>query len=174
MTKFNIHDWQAQQRFLNENSDYDMASQEKFGMPYDKLGEYDQSVIRDEVELDENSLGTGASMSTGASDAYATPKAFAKKGKWKGKEVKYEAVNEISYAKFKKNTSASPKQKISAGIKMVDRMLREIEKVVDHNQKLKTETDVKSDNFTRGTTNKLNTIAAKLIKLGQKIKEFSS
>ena len=41
-------------------------------------------------ELDEaNVTGTGTTISTGESPAYATPHAFAKKGKWKGKKQKW-------------------------------------------------------------------------------------
>lgn len=41
-------------------------------------------------QMDENSLGTGSSVSAGTGAAYATPKAFAKKDKWKNKTYKYE------------------------------------------------------------------------------------
>ena len=44
-----------------------------------------------EEELDEmNMTGTGASFNAGSGEGYATPSAFAKKGKWKRKNEKYE------------------------------------------------------------------------------------
>ena len=41
-------------------------------------------------KMDENSLGTGTSISADTGPAYATPKAFAKDDKWKNKTYKYE------------------------------------------------------------------------------------
>jgi ribosomal protein L12E/L44/L45/RPP1/RPP2 len=64
---FNIHDWQYKQRLAE---------------------------IKDE-EIDEaNVTGTGASISTGESPAFATPQAFAKKGKWKNKNIIYKEQEE--------------------------------------------------------------------------------
>ena len=67
-----------------EEYDFDDASQEtsKFTSP---LGE-------EEIE-EQNTLGaagSGVSFSAGNSDAYTTPNAFAKKGKWKRRNEKYE------------------------------------------------------------------------------------
>ena len=45
----------------------------------------------DEEELEEiNATGTGASFNAGDGEGYATPNAFAKKDKWKGKKAVYE------------------------------------------------------------------------------------
>ena len=41
-----------------------------------------------------NVTGTGTSISTGESPAFATPKAFAKKGKWKNKNIIYKEQEE--------------------------------------------------------------------------------
>lgn len=122
-----------------------------------------------------NTTGTDASFAPGDSAAYATPNAFAKKGKWKGKKVKYaENINEISYRKFKNEATASPQQKIGKGIMMVERMLKEITRIVEFNQRLKTEMDVKSESFWKSTRNRIGRISERITTLNNKIKEFGS
>ena len=63
----------------------------------DKTGKHDEAEMiknlssKIQPELDEaNMTGTGASFSAGAGEGYATPHAFARKGKWKGKKTKYQ------------------------------------------------------------------------------------
>ena len=122
-----------------------------------------------------SSAGSGASFQAGDSAAYATPNAFAKKGKWKGKKVKYaENINEISYSRFKNETKATPQQKIGKGIMMVERMLKEITRIVEFNQRLKTEMDVKSGSFWKSTQNRIGRIGESISNLNNKIKEFGS
>ncbi len=54
-------------------------------------------VVDNDEELDEqNVTGTGASFNAGDGEGYATPNAFAKKGKWKGKKAVYEQEEEES------------------------------------------------------------------------------
>ena len=72
---FNIHDWQDKQKRLFEQTDEDL----------------------DEA----NVTGTGASISTGESPAFATPHAFAKKNKWKVKKAKW---TEQEDERFNKST----------------------------------------------------------------------
>ena len=125
-----------------------------------------------------NTTGTGASVSTGDSEAYATPNAFSKsKGAWerRNKNRKWEGnINEISYRKFKNEATASPQQKIGKGIMMVEHMLKEITRIVEFNQRLKTEMDVKSGSFWKSTQNRIGRIAERISNLNNKIKEFGS
>ena len=138
------------------------------------LQELIKELLQQELE-EANTTGTGASFTPGDSAAYATPNAFAKKGKWKGKKVKYaENINEISYSKFKNETKSSPQQKIGKGIMMVERMLKEITRIVEFNQRLKTEMDVKSGSFWKSTQNRIGRIAERISNLNNKIKEFGS
>ena len=105
-------------------------------------------------------------MSTTASvPGYLTPFAFKKKKK---------KVNEVSYGDFKRNTESSPRQKIAKGIRQVNRMIKEIEKIVSHNFRLKTELDMNSGTFLRSTNKQVHEIGARLKQLENKIREFSN
>jgi hypothetical protein len=138
------------------------------------LQELIKELLQQELE-EANTTGTGASFTPGDNMATATPNAFAKKGKWKGKKVKYaENINEISYSKFKNETKATPQQKIGKGIMMVERMLKEITRIVEFNQRLKTEMDVKSGSFWKSTQNRIGRIGESISNLNNKIKEFGS
>ena len=87
---FNIHDWQHKQRkqLLNEHhDDEDFPGKNLSAWDLlDKIKANDQELY-DRVEafmkqIEEASMtGTGASITTGDSMAYATPKAFKKKNK---------------------------------------------------------------------------------------------
>jgi len=112
-----------------------------------------------------SSTGTGASFNAGTGAAYATPKAFKKKKK---------EVNEVSYGDFKRNTESSPRQKIAKGIRQVNKMIKEIEKIVAHNFRLKTELDMNSGTFLRSTNKQVHEIGARLKQLENKLREFSN
>ena len=117
-------------------------------------------------ELDEMSTtGTGASFKAGNSAAYTTPKAFKKKKK---------DLNEVSYSDFKRNTESSPRQKIARGIRQVNRMIKEIEKIVSHNFRLKTELDMNSGTFLKSTNKQIHELGARLKNLENKLREFSN
>jgi hypothetical protein len=186
--RFDIHDWQAKQK-LAENELDNMFG----GNPLDQFPSIDKKetieVSQEEMEelhkngkvrlkdgsilafikedeLDEMSVtGTGASFQAGTGAAYATPKAFKKKKK---------EVNEVSYGDFKRNTESSPRQKIAKGIRQVNRMIKEIEKIVSHNFRLKTELDMNSGTFLNSTNKQIHEISARLKQLENKLREFSN
>ena len=186
--RFNIHDWQAKQK-LAENELDNMFG----GNPLDQFPSIDKKetieVSQEEMEelhkngkvrlkdgsilafikedeLDEaNVTGGNASFQAGTGAAYATPKAFKKKKK---------EVNEVSYGDFKRNTESSPRQKIAKGIRQVNKMIKEIEKIVEHNFRLKTELDMNSGTFLSSTNKQVHEIGAQLKRLENKIREFSN
>lgn len=186
--RFNIHDWQAKQK-LAENELDNMFG----GNPLDQFPSIDKKetieVSQEEMEelhkngkvrlkdgsilafikedeLDEaNVTGGNASFQAGTGAAYATPKAFKKKKK---------GVNEVSYGDFKRNTESSPRQKIAKGIRQVNKMIKEIEKIVEHNFRLKTELDMNSGTFLSSTNKQVHEIGAQLKRLENKIREFSN
>ena len=186
--RFDIHDWQAKQK-LAENELDNMFG----GNPLDQFPSIDKKetieVSQEEMEelhkngkvrlkdgsilafikedeLDEMSVtGTGASFQAGTGAAYATPKAFKKKKK---------EVNEVSYGDFKRNTESSPRQKIAKGIRQVNKMIKEIEKIVAHNFRLKTELDMNSGTFLQSTNKQVHEIGARLKHLENKLREFSN
>ena len=169
--RFNIHDWQAKQK-LSENEDKSLQISQKEMEELHKNGKVrlkDGSMLAfiKEDELDEmNITGTGASFQAGNSAAYATPKAFKKKRK--------DRMDEVSYRDFKRNTESSPRQKIARGIRQVNRMIKEIEKIVSHNFRLKTELDMNSGTFLKSTNKQVHELGARLKQLENKLREFSN
>ena len=169
--RFNIHDWQAKQR-LAENEDKSLQiSQEEMEELHKKgkikLKDGSTLVFIKEEDMDEASMtGTGASFKAGNSAAYATPYAFKKKRK--------NRMDEVSYRDFKRNTESSPRQKIAKGISQVGRMIKEIEKIVNHNFRLKTELDMNSGTFMKSTNKRIHELGAQLKRLENKLREFSN
>ena len=167
---FNIHNWQAKQRLAEDEDKSLQISQEEMEELHKngKVRLKDGSILAfiKEDELDEmNTTGTGASFKAGNSAAYATPKAFKKKKK---------EVNEVSYGDFKRNTESSPRQKIARGIRQVNKMIKEIEKIVAHNFRLKTELDMNSGTFLKSTNKQIHELGARLKHLENKLREFSN
>jgi len=168
---FNIHDWQAKQRLAEDEDKSLQISQEEMEELHKngKVRLKDGSILAfiKEDELEEmNTTGTGASFNAGAGEGYATPNAFKKKRK--------NDLNEVSYTDFKRNTESSPRQKIARGIRQVNKMIKEIEKIVAHNFRLKTELDMNSGTFLRSTNKQIHEIGARLKQLENKIREFSN
>ena len=168
--RFDIHNWQATQRLAEDEDKSLQISQEEMEELHKngKVRLKDGSILAfiKEDELDEMSTtGTGASFQAGTGAAYATPKAFKKKKK---------EVNEVSYGDFKRNTESSPRQKIAKGIRQVNKMIKEIEKIVSHNFRLKTELDMNSGTFLQSTNKQVHEIGARLKQLENKLREFTN
>lgn len=165
---FNIHDWQAKQK-LAEAKDHKISQEEMEKLHKDgkiKLKDGSMLFFAKEEDIDEaNVTGGGASFKAGNSAAYATPYAFKKKKK---------DLNEVSYSDFKRNTESSPRQKIARGIRQVNKMIKEIEKIVSHNFRLKTELDMNSGTFLSSTNKQIHEIGARLKQLENKLREFSN
>ena len=164
---FNIHDWQAKQRLAENYSDKEESmSNEDIAALERIVKKYNMGKIQNIIKIfadrmnELNTTGTGASFQAGNSAAYATPKAFKKKRK--------RDLNEVSYSDFKRNTESSPRQKIARGIRQVNRMIKEIEKIVAHNFRLKTELDMNSGTFLRSTNKQIHEIGARLKQLDNK------
>ena len=166
---FNIHDWQAKQK-LAEAKDHQISQEEMEKLHKDgkiKLKDGSMLFFVKEEDMDEaNVTGTGASFKAGNSAAYATPYAFKKKRK--------DRMDEVSYSDFKRNTESSPRQKIARGISQVGRMIKEIEKIINHNFRLKTELDMNSGTFLKSTNKQIHELGARLKQLENKLREFSN
>jgi len=81
-------------------------------------------------------------------------------------------LGEASYKDYKKDESISNKKKINLAIKEVSRMMFEIEKIVNQNSKLKTETGVNSDKYWKTTHSRLDRISERMLKVSNKIKNL--
>ena len=166
---FNIHDWQAKQK-LAEAKDHQISQEEMEKLHKDgkiKLKDGSMLFFVKEEDMDEaNVTGTGASFKAGNSAAYATPYAFKKKRK--------DRMDEVSYRDFKRNTESSPRQEIARGISQVGRMIKEIEKIINHNFRLKTELDMNSGTFLKSTNKRVHELGARLKQIENKLREFSN
>ena len=148
-----------------------------------------ENIFKEEDELDEMSTSAGAG-------AYDTPNAFgelgddtiAMLGYKKVKKVKKEAVeesdfkklskemfiNEIAYNEYKKDPIASPKQKINTSINYINKGLKEIEKVVNHNVRLKQEMGVDNGIYWKSSRENLTKISERLLRVSKQLKELAS
>ena len=150
----------------------------------DSLGDMDE-----EEDLEE--------MSTSASvPGYQTPYAFGDKSTKSKKKKKdnaenstgYEVVNdsiykkmmkelddltEVSYREYKQDPTSTPQQKVNRGIMEVNRMLGEMEKIVNNNLRLKTETGVQSGHFWKSTGNRFAKINERMLRVAHRLKELS-
>ena len=139
-------------------------------------------------------------MSTSAgAGGYETPNAFGKLGDdtiemlgyKKVKKVKKEVkksvkesefmklskelyLNEISYNEYRKDPIASPKAKINNSINYINRGLKEIEKVVNHNVRLKQEMGVDNNVYWKSSRENLSKISERLLRVSKQLKELAS
>jgi hypothetical protein len=140
-------------------------------------------------ELDE------ANSTSSVGGSYNTPHAFGgsnKKGKGKGKAGytgghdeptdgtghfiaddpklrKESVVNEGRYHAWRNDDSLSPKQKIGIAMRETRDSLKELERVVRYNVKLKNELKVDSRDYWKNTHKALNKISERLVKLANKV-----
>lgn len=148
-----------------------------------------ENIFKEEDELDEMSTSAGAG-------SYDTPNAFGELGDdtiemlgyKKVKKVKKEAVeesdfkklskemfiNEIAYNEYKKDPIASPKQKINTSINYINKGLKEIEKVVNHNVRLKQEMGVDNGIYWKSSRENLTKISERLLRVSKQLKELAS
>lgn len=148
-----------------------------------------ENIFKEEDELDEMSTSAGAG-------AYDTPNAFGELGDdtiemlgyKKVKKVKKETVeesdfkklskemfiNEIAYNEYKKDPIASPKQKINTSINYINKGLKEIEKVVNHNVRLKQEMGVDNGIYWKSSRENLTKISERLLRVSKQLKELAS
>jgi hypothetical protein len=84
-----------------------------------------------------------------------------------------EGLNEVSYRDFKKDPTSTPQQKVNRGIMEVNRMLAEMEKIVNNNLRLKTEMGVQSSHFWKATGKRFSKINERMLRVANRLKELS-
>ena len=84
-----------------------------------------------------------------------------------------EDLNEVSYREYKKDPTSTPQQKVNRGIMEVNKMLAEIEKIVNNNLRLKTETGVQSGHFWKTTGKRFAKINERMLRVAHRLKELS-
>jgi len=123
--------------------------------------------------------------STGEGEAYNTPNAFGelddedieKNGYEKVKESTFVKASKImlgetSYRAYKKDESATSKQKVNRAIREIGGKLKEIDKILTNNIKLKTETDIDRGKYWKSTRKTLHRIAERMSGISEKLRRF--
>ena len=161
----------------------------------DPVGKEDDDIDNDgdvdtnEEELDEMSV-------TGDVAGFETPNAFSDgsaKSKKKQKDniessdgykkvkestfmsmiKKMNGINETSYREYKKDPTSTPQQKVNRGINEVNKMLGNMEKIVNNNLRLKTEMGVQSNHFWKSTGKRFAKINERMTRIANRLKELS-
>ena len=82
-------------------------------------------------------------------------------------------LNESSYREFKKDPTSTPSQKVNRGIMQVNKMLGNMEKIVNNNLRLKTEMGVQSGHFWKATGTRFAKINERITRIANRLKELS-
>lgn len=82
-------------------------------------------------------------------------------------------LHEVSYRDYKKDPTSTPQQKVNRGIMEVNKMLAEMEKIVQNNLRLKTEMGVQSNHFWQTTGKRFLKINERIVRIANKLKELS-
>lgn len=82
-------------------------------------------------------------------------------------------INEITYSAYVHDDSRKNYQKINDSIKKINRMMFEIEQIVNQNNKLKKEAGIHTNQYWKSTQYRLGKISERMIRVSQKIKELS-
>ena len=83
-------------------------------------------------------------------------------------------INEISYNEFKNDDSMKAHQKVNQSIKEINRMMWEVEKIVNQNSKLKTEMGVHNGQYWKSTQKRFGKISERMLKVASKLKDLSA
>lgn len=85
----------------------------------------------------------------------------------------YSVEEAVSYQDYKKDPTSTPAQKVNNGIAEVNKMLGEMEKIVQNNLRLKTEMGVDSSHFWKNTSVRFSKINERIVRLSNRLKELS-
>lgn len=83
-----------------------------------------------------------------------------------------ESITE-SYRRFKKKVT-NPRQQMNNSVREIEKHLREVDRIVEYNLKLKTEMDVGGGTFYEGTNKRLARISERMNQLNNKLKELGN
>ena len=85
----------------------------------------------------------------------------------------YPLLESVSYREYKKDPNSTPKQKVNKGIAEVNKMLGEMEKIVNNNLRLKQEAGVDSSHFWKSTSTRFAKINERMTRISNRLKELS-
>ena len=134
-----------------------------------------RELIRELIKTQVDEMSTTGALVQPGGQQIATTKAFTSMRDWKkiNKNRKWEeSVNE-SYRKFKKKVT-NPRQQMNNSVREIEKHLREVDRIVEYNLKLKTEMDLGGGNFFAGTNKRLARISERINHLNNKLKELGN
>ena len=84
-----------------------------------------------------------------------------------------EKINEISYKEYKKDDSRKDYQKVNDSIKKINRMMFEMERIINQSSKLKTESGVHAGQYWKSTQKRFGKISERMLKVARTLKDLS-
>lgn len=82
-------------------------------------------------------------------------------------------INEISYKEYKTDDSRKAHQKVNDSIKKINRMMFEMERVINQSAKLKNEAGVHTGQYWKSTQKRFGKISERMLKVARTLKELS-
>ena len=82
-------------------------------------------------------------------------------------------INEISYKEYKTDDSRKAHQKVNDSIKKINRMVFEMERVINQSAKLKNEAGVHTGQYWKSTQKRFGKISERMLKVARTLKELS-
>ena len=89
-------------------------------------------------------------------------------------EDRLERIIEATYRDYKKDDSMKAHQKVNKSIKEINRMMYEVEKIVNQNTKLKSEMGVSNEQYWQSTQKRFSKISERMLKVARNLKELSA
>ena len=89
-------------------------------------------------------------------------------------EDKLEQLIEATYKDYKNDDSMKAHQKVNQSIKEINRLMWEVEKIVNQNTKLKTEMGVHNGQYWKSTQKRFGKISERMLKVARNLKELSA
>ena len=129
------------------------------------------SIIEDKLKELEEMSSTGDEEEDENDNAEQAGYKKVKESKFK-QFAKASFLNEVSYNDYKKDESATSKQKVNKSIKEVSSRLLRIERIINHNIKLKTEEGIDNKQYWKSTRNGLYKISERMMRIGEKLRKF--
>ena len=89
-------------------------------------------------------------------------------------EDKLEQLIEATYKDYKNDDSMKAHQKVNKSIKEINRLMWEVEKIVNQNTKLKNEMVVHNGQYWKSTQRRFGKISERMLKVARNLKELSA
>jgi len=88
------------------------------------------------------------------------------------RQIIKEELNEVTYRQYKYDKTASPKQKVNRSIHEINSQLIKMERIINQNVKLKTESGVDNKQYWKSTRSKFQKVNERLMRISGKLREL--